>query len=106
MSEWQPIETAPKDGTEILLTGTLEFDASDYPDHIACEMRASMPPVVIGSYLRSSGFRNWVDVETSDTRRVQIREGYAYEGWDPDWLTPTHWMPLPKPPVNTPSQSA
>lgn len=56
--EWQPIETAPKDGTEILTTSL-----DKYPDDIFCD--------------------RW----------------YAKENrWSYD-AKPTHWMPLPKPPI-------
>lgn len=61
--EWQPIETAPKDGTEFLV-----FCTDDGHSYIC--------------------FCNY------------LAGGY----WNPDAevggkLNPTHWMPLPKPPV-------
>lgn len=72
--EWQPIETAPKDGTQILI---------------------------------------WISAAWT---RAQVRLVHWYDEWgnwqegaDPDPLTdeycgigsavPTHWMPLPNPPV-------
>lgn len=80
MSEWQPIETAPKDDDLILL------------------------------YLEGSGVRPgyWDDDQRWDDKLKRYVEGngrwLAVEsqcltggGWQ---TAPTHWMPLPDPPVS------
>jgi hypothetical protein len=70
MSEWRPIETAPKDGTEIILGG-MDFG----------------PPVRTG---------HWG--ATSYDRSIKgYRRGWTAHGL-PCGLDPTHWMPLPAPP--------
>jgi len=87
MSEWQPIETAPKDGTTVLL----------------------------GYYNRSGKWRTVRGCWYSD---AQIAEDWeephdGEAGWyetaenaddTPNcWnCSPTHWMPLPTPPEQTP----
>ncbi len=73
MSEWQPIKTAPKDGTDIL----------------ACEP-------VDGLYMMSVCC--WQDAEFWDPKnqRKKIRKGWMIAGADETY--PTHWMPLPPPP--------
>jgi len=73
-SEWQPIETAPKDGTRIL--ALLRWG---YSDGTAGEAQT-----VIYWY---GGGLFWV---------VPIPMNYV-QGLDSD-VAPTHWMPLPKPP--------
>ena len=67
---WQPIDTAPKDGTSVLL----------------CV--APFKPLV-GRFDRRLG---WVDFDEDEDslRSLWIEEGTDYE--------PTHWMPLPPPP--------
>lgn len=69
MSEWQPIKTAPKDGTIILLTGGQETLAGYWEQEHA-------PAALIG--------RGW-QVYWHPTAKVPDRR-------------PTHWMPLPAPP--------
>lgn len=82
MSNWRPIETAPKDGTWVLLRGgeTTEYDA---PDAISEKMVARP---VTAFYLREKGWHAW--------------EGWAVSFWDSAWRTaynnPTHWMPIPE----------
>lgn len=64
MSEWQPIETAPKDGTRFLAAE--EWDIRE----------------------------GWLFVV------AKVRNGKFVVAWDNcDEIDPTHWMPLPAPPV-------
>lgn len=72
MSEWQPIETAPKDGSRII--GWVgEIVTLDY-----------VPPCRIGSKGHIHIPEQWV--QESDSGRCTP-------------FMPTHWMPLPSPPT-------
>jgi hypothetical protein len=83
---WQPIETAPKDGTSILTVG-LNFGVEGRGQHFA---------VV-----------EWCQ----DTRTIdQLTQegGTDFSGWydsedDEPLLFLTHWMPLPPPPTEAES---
>lgn len=68
MNKWQPIETAPKDGTRILV-----FDPA-YETRMAC-----------ASYDKYS---QW----------VERGYDYATEVWGSGEMNPTHWMKLPDAP--------
>jgi hypothetical protein len=75
--EWQPIETAPKDGTQFW--GRVGDDA------IAMTWHKSF------------------DAFVSSWRRMTMAPGYtidglAYKDHSPRTHTPTAWMPLPPPP--------
>jgi hypothetical protein len=77
---WQPIETAPKDGTEILLTNGKTVAEGQWCDE----------EPYIREYRDADG--RWIDQQESD----------GFEGWM-DWSggmkpDPTHWMPLPAAP--------
>lgn len=74
--EWQPIETAPKDGTEIIAYSTTRFDYE------------------LTKYLRD------VDGRESVFSCVQIISWNDEEmKWDQTKIgVPTHWMHLPLPP--------
>lgn len=70
MSTWQPIETAPKDGTVVLVFA---------PD-------ASEPRVFTAQFNDyGEGGADWFDA--CDCASLPIL------------ATPTHWMPLPEPPA-------
>ena len=75
MSEWQPIETAPRDDTWVLLSGGT-VDWAEYAFGITC------PPVVVAC--RRS--EEWI-VSLADGGYKLTRYG-----------SPTHWMPLPATP--------
>ena len=100
MSDWQPIETAPKDGTVIILS-------TDYT-------RAGHDRVRCGYWLFARSHR-WIMKDEN----TQVRDGWtdnsrwqlfisedsgSMEYSDVDEQTfvrdfdPTHWMPLPSPP--------
>jgi hypothetical protein len=69
--QWLPIETAPKDGTEILT-----WDGKDYK------------------------FCQWLDVSEiwDDKRKMGWSSGYDYEYMSHYMENPTHWMHLPNNP--------
>ena len=90
--DWQPIETAPKDGTWVLITGgdvTAAFLSSDPHD-------LSGGPVVVAYFDPAV---NYGDDEKEEG-------GWLYAYWDSNWRSsfeaPTHWMPLPAPPAVSP----
>jgi hypothetical protein len=76
MTEWQPIETAPKDGTEILLFTT--YLADEYYDE-------TFSTVQIGSWDFGHDTVEAIWRRPAGWACVKIGE-------------PTHWMPLPEPP--------
>jgi hypothetical protein len=68
MSEWQPIETAPKDGAWVLL--------GDFKEHAEGE--------------HSQGVARFTDGRWTD--------GFGPEWYWANAFCPTHWMALPTPP--------
>jgi hypothetical protein len=70
--EWKPIESAPKDGSAVLLT-TTETES----DYAICRL---------GYWTTYNKIGDWYSV--SDDCKVGI--------------TPTHWMALPEPPDDAP----
>lgn len=77
MSEWQPIATAPKDGSWVLLSGgyiDYGWDAEDNPHCVVGQSYAS---------------RNWGDC---------WQFAWYDSGYYGIYNNPTHWMPLPEPP--------
>ena len=74
MSEWQPIETAPRDGTQVLLWGS--YNQS----------------VCVGAWRRGG----W-DAMHEGSRVIESESDFGtdYKKCDP----PSHWMPLPEPPA-------
>ena len=68
MSEWQPIETAPKDGTPVLL--------------FARSKNATAPVILVGRYLADHG--GWIESTFTPNSPVGV--------------VPYYWMPLPAPP--------
>lgn len=70
MSEWQPIETAPKDGTHVDLWACSGGDPR-FGD------RYTDAAFIRGKWRYSSGADGWLEVS----------------------YMPTHWMPLPNPPA-------
>lgn len=82
--EWQPIETAPRDGSQLLLMTTRGHSIG------AWNSRPRGPGISGG--IQSPGW-------------VAYTDGYEIDdaGWDTgtDYvksIDPTHWMPLPPPP--------
>ena len=76
--EWQPIETAPKDGTWVLLSGGDCGQESDDPSCVSGQWTTYLN----GGQCEGHWQFAWFDG--------------GYYGWYDD---PTHWMPLPNPPA-------
>jgi hypothetical protein len=72
---WQPIETAPKDGTQVLLW-------------------------VDGHVMLSRWYVHYLNGAPNPHRAPEWEQGEMYGGFGGYMgpLRPTHWMPLPQPP--------
>ena len=77
MSEWQPIETAPKDGTDVIVM-YMHIETQ-------CVFNAFYASEVDGWEKRDVG---WWSYEHGEVSRILLN----------GFMTPTHWMPLPPPP--------
>lgn len=77
MNEWQPIKTAPKDGTAvwIVINGQPYIGYYDPPNYFGP-----------GQWFAKASFRRRRDMSDD------IYGTYAHG------VEPTHWMPLPEPP--------
>lgn len=70
MTDWQPIESAPRDWTDVILYDPNEDDGTG-----SCG-------VMKGWYsMKDGGFDCWMSYESTSGN-----------------ISPTHWMPLPEPP--------
>lgn len=91
VSEWRPIESAPRDGTVVLV-----YD----PDGLRMDHPSLEDWPEDGIHIVSAFF---------DPRRERwstplgITEGWPDDGpsYDLEYAEPTHWMTLPKPPQRT-----
>lgn len=83
MSKWQPIETAPMDGTKIL---AYTPDGVNGPDYAVASWYASEI--------------DWFEPVGELFRKV-TREFGTWVGSEHDPFRATHWMPLPEPPEGT-----
>lgn len=83
MSEWQPIETAPKDGTEII--GCFS-DNYGYQDE----------PTVFGPWTIRWKGNMWVS-SWDGYGVIEYMGDFGTDYKTPD-VQPTHWLPLPEPP--------
>ena len=82
MSEWQPIETAPMDGTWVLLTGGLIDYGWDAEDN-------DQPHAVVGQ----------VTEQMRHSKPTMVWHFAWYDsGYYGEYEQPTHWMPLPDAP--------
>lgn len=77
MSEWQPIATAPKDGTRILL----------YFPHNDVAIGGCWMEVTDGDW--ESGYKKW--------HEWVVDNELFFMDDDPAFCYPTHWVPLPAP---------
>jgi len=68
MTDWQPIETAPKDGTRILAYGKHGLDVDE---------------------------QKWATVVWQDYSKGFVCDPNEATEYDPEVSNITHWMPLP-----------
>ena len=81
--DWQPIETAPKDGTWFLAY-VPDLDCMCWGPYEFCAWEVDSW-VNVGGNVTRSGPGYWCTTDTSEP------------------CEPTHWMPLPKSPAKTPA---
>jgi hypothetical protein len=97
--EWQPIETAPKDGTVFMALN------EDGEIHV-CKIDK------IGRKLRRSHQQRWSQSFAHyDDMKVLTKEEFHFDTYWSIWtkgyeFSPTHWIPLPNPPQAEEQDSA
>lgn len=83
---WQPIETAPSDGTKVFLW------LPEIEDYQRARRIESFRRCQNSSWENEYGNGPAYNVNA----RVNPRHGYKEATWEP--IKPSHWMPLPPPP--------
>lgn len=98
MSEWQLIDTAPKDGTWILAYGNAYPELTERGSWSVASIEKPRVPFTMLIRWRVSEYDKEIDNGDGTYRKQRT---VAYESWipEPHAFTPTHWMPLPDPPV-------
>lgn len=84
MDDWKPIESAPKDGSYVIVTGPRYSD-----EHL--------PPFSLAKW-EEEFIEEWV-YENSHTKKL-FKVDHSHWNYECG-IFPTHWMPLPKPPEPT-----
>lgn len=84
MSNWSHINTAPRDGTEILL----------FCPGLNCWQRCMSGDVIIGAWRDDPMQAGWYSDSSSSMEGYESTGDYIVH----DPVSPTHWMPLPPPP--------
>lgn len=82
MGEWQPIETAPKDGKDVLAM-YMYIDTQIVHNAFYASEAQGWDAEDVG----------WWSYEHSEVSRIKLD----------DWMAPTHWMPLPPNPAKNPA---
>ncbi len=82
LDTWQPIETAPKDGTAVLLCWAVDADKK--------MIDWQKEPKTADVFVQVA---SWWEIEDSWIVYASLVKE------NPLHFTPTHWMPLPKPPM-------
>ncbi len=84
MSDWQPIESAPMDGTWVFMTGgTIGYGWDGDTD----------PACVVGQWTH--------DLNARYREKGRWQFAWYDGGYYGEYENPTHWMPLPSPPTDT-----
>lgn len=95
MTDWQPIETAPKDGNKILAYGIGFAGLANMGSWIVHDDKNGRKPM----HAIVHWVEGWYDKEVEAGNGLYRKErvqGYAH--WmphGPHAFEPTHWMPLP-----------
>jgi len=97
--DWQPIETAPKDGTRIFAFGLAYAELAENGRWFTADTDRPREPHMMVIQWKEFWYDREID-NGDGTYRKEPHLSSAYWSPEPGAFRPTHWMPLPPDPTS------